>query len=134
MGVLSAQQHPELYRAFVGTGQMVSLRETDRIFYADTLAWARRTGNTGLAGTLPRSGPPPYARVLDYEPALTNEAEAHQYDHSVNAEGAVGFSESIFVKEHTLLQQLQMLPAFLDVFAGLYPSCRTSTSAPTFPS
>lgn len=38
LGVLAVQQHPELYRAYIGTGQMVSVRETDRIFYQDTLA------------------------------------------------------------------------------------------------
>jgi pimeloyl-ACP methyl ester carboxylesterase len=38
LGVLAVQQQPELYRAFVGAGQMVSPRETDRLFYADTLA------------------------------------------------------------------------------------------------
>jgi len=35
-------------RAFIGAGQMVSIRETDRIFYTDTLTWARSTGQTGL--------------------------------------------------------------------------------------
>ena len=48
VGVLAAQQHPELFRAFIGAGQMVSIRETDRIFYTDTLTWARSTGQTGL--------------------------------------------------------------------------------------
>ena len=57
LGVLAVQQHPELFRAFVGTGQMVSPRETDRVFYHDTLAWARRTGDTALVDTLTASGP-----------------------------------------------------------------------------
>ena len=48
LGVLAAQQHPELYRAYIGVGQMVDPRETDGVFYRDTLAWARRTGNTAL--------------------------------------------------------------------------------------
>jgi pimeloyl-ACP methyl ester carboxylesterase len=121
LGVLAVQQHPELYRAFIGTGQMVSPRETDRIFYRDALAWAKRTGRHALVRTLTKSGPPPYRRMLDYEPALTNDAAIHPYDHSPNDEGAGGFSENFFVPEHSLLQQLQMLPAFLDVFTVLYP-------------
>ena len=40
---LAAQQHPELYRAYIGVGQMVDPLETDGVFYTDALAWARRT-------------------------------------------------------------------------------------------
>jgi hypothetical protein len=40
-GVLAVQQHPELHRAYVGIGQMVSQAATDKTFYEDTLAWAR---------------------------------------------------------------------------------------------
>jgi len=121
LGVLVVQQHPELFRAFIGTGQMVSPRETDRIIYTDTLAWAKRSGHTALVDQLLKSGPPPYTDVLDYEPALSHEKDVYPFDHRVNDEGAGGFSENIFVEEHTLVQQLQMLPAFLDVFTVLYP-------------
>ena len=60
LGVLAVQQQPELYSAFVGVGQMVSPAETDRIFYRDTLAWARDRGDTELVATLTDSGAPPY--------------------------------------------------------------------------
>ena len=72
LGVLAAQQHPELYRAYIGVGQMVDPRETDVVFYTDTLAWARRTGDAALVDKLTSSGPPPYTDMLDYEPSLTN--------------------------------------------------------------
>lgn len=121
LGVLAVQRHPELFRAYIGTGQMVSPRETDRIFHQDTLAWARRTGNTGLAATLVRNGPPPYQYMLDYEAALTYEKDVTPYDHSGNSVGAGGFSENIFVEEYGLLERLHNLPAFLDVFTVLYP-------------
>ena len=121
LGVLAVQRHPELYRAYIGTGQMVDPRETDRVFYDDTLAWARRTNNTGLVDKLTASGPPPYTDMLDYEAALTNDPEVYPYDHSRNSEGAGGFSENIFVEEYTLMEQLHNLAAFLDVFTVLYP-------------
>jgi pimeloyl-ACP methyl ester carboxylesterase len=100
---------------------MVSPRETDRIFYTDTLAWARRTDNTALVDTLTASGPPPYANILDYEPALTRIDAVYPYDHTPNAEGAGGNSENLFVGEYSLLEQVHNLPAWLDVFAVLYP-------------
>ena len=52
LGVLAVQEHPELFHAFVGTGQMVSPRATDIMFYEDTLAWADQTGNDAVAATL----------------------------------------------------------------------------------
>ena len=121
LGVLAVQQQPELYHAFVGTGQMVSPRETDRIFYEDTLAWARETGNNDLVDTLTEIGPPPYESILDYEPALSYEHEVYPYDHSQNSEGEGGFSENLNVEEYTLLEQIHALGAFMDTFSALYP-------------
>ena len=90
LGVLAVQDHPELFEAFVGVGQMVSPVETDRIFYADTLTWARETGNTGLVGDLEAIGPPPYDDMLNYEIALTHEHEVYPYDHSGTAKAKEG--------------------------------------------
>jgi len=121
LGVLAVKRRPDLYRAFVGTGQMVSPRETDRVFYRDTLAWARKTGNDELVATLTGIGPPPYERMLDYEPALSYEHEVYPYDHGSNSEGEGGFSENLIVEEYTLLEQVHNLGAFLDTFSVLYP-------------
>ncbi len=121
LGVLAAQQHPELYRAFVGVGQMVSQSATDRIFYDDTLAWARDRGDVELVRTLEENGPPPYTDPLAYEAALSYETEVYPYDHSANSEGSGQMSENIFVREYTLMDQLHLLGATLDVFTVLYP-------------
>jgi pimeloyl-ACP methyl ester carboxylesterase len=121
LGVLAVQQDPTLFRAFVGVGQMVSPRETDRTFYQDTLAWAEQTGNHGLVDTLTEIGPPPYDTILPYEPALSYEMDVYPYDHSQNSEGEGGFSENIVVEEYTLLEQIHNLGAMMDVFSVLYP-------------
>lgn len=121
LGVRAVQQHPELYAAFIGTGQMVSARETDHIFYADTLAWARDTGNNDVVNTLTRLGPPPYTTLLDLEATLANEQEVYPYDRSGNSEGAGGFSENFFVPEYTLVEQIHTLGGFLDTFNFIYP-------------
>ncbi|MGH2659987.1 MAG: hypothetical protein ACRDHS_10075 [Actinomycetota bacterium] len=100
---------------------MLSQRETDRIFYEDTLAWARETGNTGLVDRLTELGPPPYEDVLGYESALSYEQDVYPYDHSRNSEGEGGFSENLFVEEYSLPEQVHTLGAFIDVFTILYP-------------
>jgi pimeloyl-ACP methyl ester carboxylesterase len=121
LGVLAVQQEPELFRAFVGVGQMVSQQETDRILYEDTVAWARETGNTGLVATLTGNGPPPYEDTLDYEAALSHQMDMYPYDHSQNSEGEGQMSENLFVEEYSLVEQIHALGATVDVFSILYP-------------
>lgn len=121
LGVLAVQKAPGRYRAFIGTGQMVSQLGTDRIFYDDTLAWAQRNGKDALAEKLRGIGPPPYEAMLDYETALSYEHEVYPYDHSPNSEGEGGFSENFLVPEYTLTDQVHLLGAFMDTFAALYP-------------
>ena len=121
LGVLAVQREPALYSAFVGTGQMVSPVETDRIIYADTLSWARRRGMTGLAAELEEIGPPPYSSMLDYETALSSEHAVYPYDHTGNSEGEGGFSENFLVPEYSLVDQVHLLAGFMDTFGTLYP-------------
>jgi proline iminopeptidase len=118
LGVMAAQQRPELYHAFVGVGQMVSQRVTDIMHYEDTLAWAEQTGNTALVAALQRSGPPPYTSILDYEPAL-----AHEHDWNPYPELDLGneMPGILFVPENTLMDRVNGFRSFLDTFAVLYP-------------
>ncbi len=134
LGVLAVQERPELYRAFIGVGQMVSQRATDRIFYDDTLAWATRAGEDDLARQLQEAGPPPYEAMFPYETALSHEGDVYPYDHSGNSEGAGQMSENLLVEEYSLIDQVHILGAFMDTFAAVYPQLqdidfrRTATS------
>jgi proline iminopeptidase len=121
LGVLAVQAAPEKYVAFIGTGQMVSQLATDTAFYQDALSWAGSTGRTNLHQELTEIGPPPYASILNYETALTQEHEVYPYDHSANSEGAGGFSENLLVPEYSLIEQVHLLGAFMDSFTALYP-------------
>ena len=118
LGVLALQQHPELFHAYVGTGQMVSQRETDIMFYEDTLAWAERTGNDALADTLRQNGPPPYEDLLDYEPAISHEHNWNPYPELDTSKEMPG---NLFVPENSLMDRINGLRAFLDTFSVLYP-------------
>ncbi len=125
LGVLAAQQRPDLYRAYLGTGQMVDAEATDRVTYADTLAWARGRGDDRLVDTLVANGPPSYEDLLAYEPALANEQAVYPYDHSRNAEGAGGFSENLFVPEYSRVDLFRTFGGFVDTFGALYPQLQS---------
>lgn len=118
LGVLAAQRRPDLYQAFVGTGQMVSQRATDVMFWEDTLAWAEAVGDEALVATLRANGPPPYAHILAYEPALSHEHDWNVYPEFDNERE---LPATLFVPENTTMDQLNGLRAFLDTFSLLYP-------------
>lgn len=118
LGVLAVQQRPDLYHAFVGSGQMVSQRETDVMFYEDTLAWAEANGEDDLVATLQANGPPPYEDILAYEPALSHE---HDWNPYPEWDGETELPFTLFVPENQLMDQVNGLRAFLDTFSVLYP-------------
>jgi pimeloyl-ACP methyl ester carboxylesterase len=118
LGVLAVQARPDLYHAWVGTGQMVSPRATDVMFWEDTRAWAERTGDEALADRLRANGPPPYADVLRYEDALSHEHDWNPYPEFDND---LEMPANLFVPEYDLMDRVNGLRAFLDTFATLYP-------------
>ena len=121
LGVYAVKQHPELYHAYIGTGQMVDPVETDVMFYEDTLTWAERTGQNGLADELRRNGPPPYEDLWKYEAALSHEHDWNTYPMTAGFQVKGEMPGNIFVDEYTLLEKLRLMGGFLDTFALLYP-------------
>jgi len=118
LGVLAVQQSPERYHAYVGTGQMVSQRETDIWFYQKTLQWAEQTGNQALAATLRQNGPPPYDRLFAYEASNSHE---HDWNPYPELDMSLEMPAILFVPEYSLMDKLKTFPGFLDTFAILYP-------------
>ncbi|KHD72237.1 alpha/beta fold hydrolase [Actinoplanes utahensis] len=110
--VLAVQRHPERYRAYVGTGQAVDLRASDRIFYTDVLAWARSGGRSEVVAQLERQGPPPWDDAYDYEPFHLHAAEAY---------GVAGAPVDIGAGEYTLLAKAHTMTRMLDTWDALYP-------------
>ena len=60
LAVLTVHRHPELYHAYVGVGQVVDMREGERLSYASTLAQAEQVGDALSVAQLKAIGPPPY--------------------------------------------------------------------------
>ncbi len=118
LGVLAVQQRPDLYHAWVGTGQMVDPAATDRMFWEDTLAWAERAGDEALVATLRANGPPPYTDILHYEAALSHEHDWNPYEWFDNDRE---LPATLFVPEYDLMDRVNGLRSFLDTFSVLYP-------------
>ncbi|EYR63190.1 peptidase, partial [Actinotalea ferrariae CF5-4] len=121
LGVLLAQERPDLVRAYVGVGQMVSQARTDEIMYADTLAWARESGDDGLVDQLLAVGPPPYDDALIYPSMLTGNPQWQQYPTGADHDGRSGYPLNLLVDEYSLTEQLRSAAGLIDTFALLYP-------------
>ncbi len=119
--MLAVQRAPEKYHAYVGAGQMVDQQETDRRMYAESLAWAERTGAENLAARLRANGPPPYEDMLAYPDALSANPEYRDFPHGEDYDPASEYPASLFVPEYTLTEQVRGMGGILDTFAVLYP-------------
>ena len=119
IGGLAVQQRPELFHAMVGVGQMVSQRETDVMFWEDTLAWAEETGQSDLAETLRDYGPPPYEDIRRYEAAVFG----HEHDWNPYPEFDAGneMPAILFVPEYAWMDRINAFRGVLDVFVVQYP-------------
>jgi pimeloyl-ACP methyl ester carboxylesterase len=62
LGVLTVLRYPDLYHAYVGVGQVVDMREGERISYAWTLAQAGSAGDRSSVAKLKAIGAPPYLK------------------------------------------------------------------------
>ncbi|MCA9859096.1 MAG: alpha/beta fold hydrolase [Thermomicrobiales bacterium] len=125
-GILAVQQHPELYHAYIGSGQMVDVQETDRIIYDDLLAYAEATGDTDLADKLEGFGPPPYADIWAYAFVVQNYGlieddfdPPQPYVDRAEASG-VGFF-GIMGSEYTLIDKANVIRGLLDMASFMYP-------------
>jgi pimeloyl-ACP methyl ester carboxylesterase len=121
LGVLAAQQRPDLYAAFVGTGQMVDVTETDQLFYDDAIAWAGRTGDSATVTTLEALGEPPYDDPLAMIPIVDSERRWNDYSDVAGHQGTRQPDQYLGASEYALLDKLGAVAGLADTYAVLYP-------------
>lgn len=121
LGVLTAQQRPDLFHAYVGTGQMTDPQETDKLMYAESVAYAKRVGDTKFAEQLRAIGPPPYTDMLAYPVAVATNPDWDDYTPGTDHDRRSSYPASLFVPEYTFTEQVRSMAAMMDTFALMYP-------------
>jgi proline iminopeptidase len=124
VGVLAVQQRPEWFHAYVGAGQMVAPLETDRMFFEDSLDYAREHGDAGLEQQLVELGPPPYERFLDYGAGVFAPGGENLWNDYPRIPGSLASSEmpgTLSVGEYSLLEKVRTAGGVIDTLAVLYP-------------
>lgn len=126
LGVLAVKQAPQLFSAYVGSGQMVNVRQTDEAIYDDLSAVAARTADAELADQLARLGRPPYRSVFDYGeimlryPLLEGSYTPPAGYRQRAGAGGVG-PLGILGVEYDPIEKLNVIRGLLDMFSVMYP-------------
>jgi pimeloyl-ACP methyl ester carboxylesterase len=127
LGTLAVERRPDLYHAYIGSGQMVDVRETDRRIYADLVAYAAQVDDADLAARLTAMGEPPYhdtpwsnAQVMVWYDLL--------YDQYTPSAGYLARGEAagldpfgMLGSEYTLIEKANVLRGLIDMFSLMYP-------------
>lgn len=66
LAVHMAVARPDLFHAYLGTGQLVSYRDNAEASYRRTLALANEAGDTAAVATLESLGPPPWSNPRSF--------------------------------------------------------------------
>ncbi|OPY29292.1 MAG: Alpha/beta hydrolase family protein [Methanocella sp. PtaU1.Bin125] len=126
LGVKTVQKRPDLYYAYIGSGQMVNPKETDRRLYYDMLDLASRTGNEAMAAKMRNYGEPPYddlyayTYVAAYYTDLAGEySPPAEYEERGAASGVGPFG--VMASEYGLIEKVNVLRGLFDVFVVMYP-------------
>jgi pimeloyl-ACP methyl ester carboxylesterase len=127
LGVLAVQERPDLFHAWIGSGQMVDVVETDRAVYADLVAYAERSGDAALAARLADVGEPPYRDIpwananllFWYELLYPDYTPSEGYRARGEASGLDPFG--MLGSEYDAIAKTNVLRGLIDTFAVMYP-------------
>ena len=127
IGLRAAQERPDLFHAYIGTAQMINVRETDQIIYQMMLEHSRQFGDTQFVQTLEKQGEPPYfvkSPILPYAtlfgreyavfeaPNIKNEDFRHEGD----------LLQLMFKQpEYGWLDRLYYVLSLVNTFNAVYP-------------
>jgi len=122
LGVLAAQRRPDIYHAYIGAGQMVSQRESDRIIYRDMLDYAARVGDKALVEKLRGWGEPPYRDLYAYANQIEYYDKIGPYPKTswFTSHGPPGLDGNGAI-EYGPLDKVNKLKALFDMASVMYP-------------
>jgi proline iminopeptidase len=127
LGVLAVQRRPDLYYAWIGSGQMVDVLDTDKRVYQDLVAYAQLAGDQRLLADLRAVGEPPY-RDIPWANANLLAWYEYLYRPYTPSEGYLMRGEragldtfGILGSEYSFLDKANVLRGLIDTFALMYP-------------
>jgi pimeloyl-ACP methyl ester carboxylesterase len=122
LGIMVVQRYPELFHAFIGTGQMVAFLENDLICYDFALRLAEERGDTKKVEQLKQQGPPPYYGNDVLPKVLTYLIDLNNYMNKNPAIANAGFNtlQDLAGSEYGLYDKVNFVRGLLDTFGVVY--------------
>ena len=123
LGIFMIDQAPELYHAFIGTGQMIDFEATEIADYHKALALAKEKEDFNKIKKLEANGLPPYygndvtMKSAEYLQYLSDEMLENPEIHN---NGYHTFRD-LFSSEYGILDKINYLRGILDTFNTIYP-------------
>jgi pimeloyl-ACP methyl ester carboxylesterase len=127
LGVLAVDRRPDLFHAYIGSGQMVSQRVTDQRIWRDLLATTEAAGDWDRYDQVLSLGEPPYrdtpwanSIILGLYPLLEEPytpPQAYMARGEASGVGPFGLMGS----EYDMIDNVNLLRGLLDTFSLLYP-------------
>ena len=120
VGIWLIQQYPQLYHAFVSSGQMVNTTENDKLGYQLALDYSRQRADKRTVAKLLANGPPPYQgpnvvfRYLTYIDVLNDYMGSPRYAQIVPL---IPF----FAPEYGLVDKVNHTRGLINSFNVVYP-------------
>ena len=122
LGIFLIGEYPELYHAFIGTGQMVDFMETERMDYALARELAQQRGNTALLKKLAANGEPPYyGKDVTWKSAVyLNYLSGYMASHPAIHNPGYNTLRDIGSSEYGLLDKINFLRGIVNTFNHVY--------------
>jgi pimeloyl-ACP methyl ester carboxylesterase len=123
LGIFLIDKAPELYRKFIGTGQMISFLDTELMNYDFALNLARERGDTKTIETLESNGKPPYYgndvtwKIMPYNQYLGN----YMAQNPEIANSGYNTFRDLFSSEYGILDKINYFRGMMNVFNSVYP-------------
>jgi len=123
LSIFLIEEAPENYYAFIGTGQMVAFKETEKECYNLALTIAEEKNDIDKREELEKLGPPPYygknmaLKAATYLQYLSNEMAHNPNIHHAGYDTIADLSSS----EYGIMDQINFFRGVLTTFSNVYP-------------
>ncbi|MBP8293752.1 MAG: alpha/beta fold hydrolase, partial [Caldilineaceae bacterium] len=123
LGIMLVQRFPELFHAFIGTGQMVAFLENDRMCYDFALQWAEERGDAAKVTALSQQGPPPYygVDVAWQEAAFLMDTFNYMNQNPAIADNGANTFRDLAAPEYGLYDKVSWFRGVLETLGVVYP-------------
>ncbi len=123
LGIFLIDRAPELYHAFIGTGQMISFLDTELMDYDLAMRLAGERGDSKTMQTLEANGPPPYygSDVTWKSAAYLQYLSGHMSANSEITNGGYNTFRDLFASEYGIFDKINYFRGIVDTFNHVYP-------------